>query len=107
MTMAKIASHSVAPNRDDPRSTRVRVPIDFTVGKKDVPELPPDRGDTKAPLAADAAYAFPSPWQDTTLNDPRRKVIKRELLPTRWRGSLFLSCKFANYLAALVEELQH
>jgi hypothetical protein len=26
----KIVSHNVAPNRDEPRSTRARLPIDFT-----------------------------------------------------------------------------
>src|ERR1035441_1507452 len=50
------------------------------VDKKDAPELPPDRGDTKAPLVADAACVFPSPWQDTTLNHSRCKVINHELL---------------------------
>ena len=72
----------------------------------DVPELPLDRGYTKAPLAADAAYEFPSPWQDTTLNHSRCKVINRELLSARMQGLLFLPGEFANHFAALVEELQ-
>ena len=58
------------------------------VDKKDAPELPPDRGDTKAPLVADAACVFPSPWQDTTLNHSRCKVINRELLPAHLVRSL-------------------
>src|SRR5712692_7793330 len=46
--------------------------------KKDGPELPPDPRGTKAPLAADAAYAFPSPWQDTTPNHPREIGVRRQ-----------------------------
>ena len=49
------------------------------VANMDAPELPPGRGDTKAPLGADAAYAFASPWHDTTLNHSRGKVINLEL----------------------------
>ena len=66
------------------RRTRRTLPapaLRSIVDKKDAPELPPDRGDTKALLVADATCVFPSPWQDTTLNHSRCKVINRELLP--------------------------
>jgi hypothetical protein len=43
--------------------------------RKDGPELPLDPDGTKAFLAADAVYAFPSPYPHSTLNHFRRKVI--------------------------------
>jgi len=48
--------------------------------RKDVPELLPDRRDTRTPLAVLVACAFPLPWQDTILNHRRRKVIKAVLV---------------------------
>jgi len=46
--------------------------------RKDGPELPLDLGGTKALLAADAVYAFPSPYLQLNRKLSPRKVINGE-----------------------------
>src|SRR5208283_2386403 len=62
-----------------PRKTRRTLPDPTprsTADRKDGQEPPPTPGGTKAPLAAAAAYGFPSPWLHSKLEHLRCKVIK-------------------------------
>lgn len=64
------------------RRTRRNLPdpaLRSAAGRKDGLELPPDPRDTKAPLAADAACAFPSPCLQLNRKLSPRKVIKATL----------------------------